>query len=264
MEFNVETVCRLTKRIGNKQLMTYSQILRNNLLEAGIDRSLAEDILKRSIKEFRRLETYIPSCHTALEGLSQTCSIDDTRNRGIDPIGRIVVKYCFNRTSETRILWSDDSEQDNKSREVFTEGVIARPLMRYFLVSVRGTMYDLNKFEAGSVLFGTENTIQEERKSYIDEILKEFSEPETETIDWKRAYQDSRLQKLALELIGEIRRKIAKFGHDRYLRILDNFHQRDPDNKGINAMHRSFTPEDIQQIDDALWSAEEALADKLT
>jgi len=240
--------------------MLFTQIMRHQLLNAGIDRQLLEDILKKSVHEFRKKQSYDTDCATSLQEMINQSS--GKEHRGIDCIGRILVEYCFFRVPETKLIWPENSERDTQSRIGFTEGVIPRPLMRYFLVSVRGTIPELNNFEASSVLFGEENIAHEERKAYVNELTKKFVSPKaTESaIDWQAVYSDNRFQQVALELIGDIRRKIEQFGLERYLRILENFRQRDPDSTGINAMQRPFIIDDAKQIDEALWAAEEALA----
>lgn len=263
MEFSIDNICKLTKRIGNKQLMAYTQIIRKNMLDAGVARETTETILKQAIKEFRKKQTFEASCNNALQGMS--CSAGNKENRGIDSIGRLLVEYCFIRSPEGRLLWPEDSEQDLKARENFTSNILPRPLMRYFLISVRGAISEINKYEAVPALFGEENQTNEERKEYVKSLIKEMAGTDSTPtqLDWNKIYADPRFQKVALEFIGDIRRKIAQFGHERYLRILDNLHQRDPENKGLNAMHRSFTIEDVKQIDDSLWAAEEALSASL-
>lgn len=243
--------------------MLFTQIVRQRLLESGIDRKLLEDVLKSSVKQFRSQQTYDRDCANVLSEIHQYSN--GKEHRGIDSIGRLLVEYCFIRIPETKLIWPENSEQDTQSRIGFSEGIIPRPLLRYFLVSVRGTIPELNKFDAPSVLFGEENTVHEERKDFVNSLIKEFnsSDKQNSGIKWNEVYSDSRFQKVALELIGDIRRKIDQFGHERFLRILENLRQRDPEKNGVNAMQRTFIIDDVEQIDESLWAAEEALSQKL-
>jgi len=256
-----EKICKLTKKACNDQLRVFTQIVRQKLLDAGIESSLLEKSLKDAIMELKNDDSYLSECSHIIHDISKHTNGEE--NRGIDSIGRVLVEYCFFRTPSEKMIWPDNSKKDMKARAEYTQNVIPRPLMRYFLVSVRGTIAELNNFEASSVLFGEENTAHEERKSYVDELIQEFKvidKTGQEITNWQSVYADTRFQQVALELIGDIRRKIEQFGLERYLRILENFRQRDPDSAGINAMQRPFIIEDAKQIDEALWAAEEALA----
>lgn len=251
-------ICKLTKRVGNKQLLLFTKIVRSHLLNAGVDKQLLEKTLKEAVVDFRKTQTYDTDCTEALS----TIHTNAKENRGCDSIGRILVELCFIQNPQHRMVWPENSERDTQARISFTENVIPRPLMRYFLVSVRGSIPELDNFEAESVLFGQENAVHEERKAYVDKLLKEYatSSNGTCTLEWKAIYEDVRFKKIALELIGEIRRKIDQFGTKRYLRIIENIQQKDPDKTRKNSMERAFTIDDILLIDDALWTAEGTLA----
>ncbi|MDC0336112.1 hypothetical protein OAN24_04355 [Pseudodesulfovibrio sp.] len=263
MDPHITQICKVTKRVGNKQIMLFTHIIRQQLLDAGVDRQLLEKTVKTAVKAFRQKQTYDKDCATALQDMSANSS--GKEHRGIDSIGRILVEYCFCRTPDTQLIWPEESEEDTQARISFTEGIIPRPLMQYFLVTVRGTVPQLNKFEADSILFGKENAAHEDRKKQVDALVHEFDNlnESGSKIKWKAIYMDSRFQAIALELIGDIRRKIEQFGHERYLRILENLRQRDPDRKGINAMDRPFSLDDAKQLDEALWSAERGLAQNM-
>lgn len=260
MEFDESTFCKLAQKMSTKQLMVFTQAVRTSLIEAGLETKLVEGALKQAIKTVRANNTLEVECSKLF---TNSANQQGKENRGIDSIGRILVEHCFFRSQETKMVWPEGSDQDNTSRETFTEGVIPRPLMRYFLISVRGTIPQLNKFEAGSVLFGEENIEHEKRKQYVEEVIAEFKDSQSAKINWEKVYEDQRFQKLSLDLIGDIRRKVEQFGLERYLKILDNLHQRDPERSSINNMSRPFSLEDVKQIDEALWAAEGALAQNI-
>lgn len=261
MDHNIDNICQTTKRVDKSQLLLFTQVIRRHLLKAGIDRDLLSKALKEAVKEFRAKQTYDRDCKLALKAKHADKAKE---NRGIDCIGRILVEYCFFLAPEKKLIWPDNSEKDIQARISFTEGVIPRPLMRYFLISVRGSIPQLDKFEASSVLFGEENTAHEERKKYVHELIMQFRQADPKNnIDWKAVYADTRFQKIALELIGDIRRKIEQFSLERYLRILENIRQRDPAKNTINAMERAFSMEDVKLIDESLWAAERVLAQNI-
>ncbi len=260
MPLDTKTLCKLTKKLSNEQLKQFTKEIRDSLLSAGIDQKLVDTSLKKAIKTVQESSSLESDCEVLLEKLKTNASHKD--NRGIDSIGRVLVEYCFSRTPETKMIWPENSDQDIKAREVFVEGVIPRPLMRYFLVSVRGTIPQLNKYKASSVLFGKENEAHEQRKEFVDALVAEFrtNSCSDHSQTWTAIYDDERFQRIALELIGEIRRKIEQFGLERYVRILENLHQRDPEKTSVNAMERPFNLADAKQIEEALWAAERNLA----
>lgn len=260
MKSHILDICRKTKRVGNKQLMLFIQIMRRHMVNAGIEQDVLEQALKQAIIEFRANQTYTEDC---TEILKSTSFVQQGREkRGIDSIGRILIEYCFFKIPKTKLVWPENSEEDTQSRISYTEGIIPRPLMRYFLISVRGTVMQLDQFRAPSVLFGEENAVHEKRKAYVDDLIEQYKENETHisNINWNSVYADDRFQKVALEMIGDVRRKLEQFGLERYLRILENLQQRDPEKNSVNSMQRPFVYEDVKQIDEALWAAEEALA----
>lgn len=263
MNLDQEHIFNKIVKLNNIQLKLYTKALRSSLLKAGVDQGLVDSALKSSIQHLKETSSFQSDCQKTLCGENgKECPKD---KRGIDSIGRILVEYCFIRTPEKRMIWPESSEQDKKARKVFTQEIIPRPLMIYFLISVRGTIPKLNKFEASSVLFGEENKTHEERKEYVDSLVEEFNTSTTSNVStkWNQIYSDSRFQAAARDLIGDIRRKIGEFGLERYLLIIENLRQRDPESKRSNRMQRAFTIEDVKQLEDALWMAEEALAKPL-
>jgi len=241
------------------QLKLYTKILRQTLLDAGIAKETTDHALKQAIIKFNKEKTLSASKTLPI---SHITSANDKENRGIDSIGRILVEFCFIKSPKTKMIWPDNSVQDQTARKKFTQGIIPRPLMRYFLISVRGSIPKIDQFESSSVLFGEDNEPHIIRKTLVNDLLEEFhsKNPNTEKLNWEEIYLDSRFQKIALEIIGDIRRKMNQFGVERYLKILENFRQRDPAQKGINKMQRHFIVADAEQIDEALWTAESSLA----
>lgn len=256
-----DQICTAVKNISNQQLKRFTQLIRRHLTEVGFDQTQLDHALKKAVKAFKEDENFKTECNRVVNTIHTQANSQE--NRGIDSIGRVLVEYCFFKTPDKKMIWPEGSKQDDESRKSYVKGVTPRPLMRYFLVSIRGSIPQLNKFEASSVLFGEENTAHEQRKKYVDDLIKEFVAPNQtgkRTVNWNAVYADNRFRQVALELIGDIRRKIQQFGLERYLRILENFRQRDPDRTGINIMERPFSIEDAKQLESALWAAEETLA----
>lgn len=254
-------ICQQARKLSIIQLKEFSQELRQILLSSGIDRRIVDNALKTAIKSSNNSEKFYDDCINAFNKI--TCGSRRCK-RGTDAIGRLLVEYCFFRAPEIQMIWPEHSPKDQQARKEYVEGIIPRPLMRYFLVSVRGSIAELNKFTASSVLFGKENRVHEERKALVDKMIQDLTgEHGSVSIAWDAIYEDNNFKRIALDLISDIRRKIEQFGHERYLRILENFRQRDPDRKGINVMHRSFSIEDTRQIGECLWTAEGYLVNAL-
>lgn len=261
MTLDMGAICQQARKLSIIQLKQFSQELRQILLSSGIDKRIVDDALKTAIKSSNNRKEFYDECLNAFSKL--TCDSHRCK-RGTDAIGRILVEYCFFRAPDKRMIWPEYSPKDLQARKEFVEDIIPRPLMRYFLVSVRGSISELNKFEASSVLFGKENQIHEERKAVVDKLIRDFTgSHDNISTAWEAIYEDSTFKRIALDIVSDIRRKIEQFGHERYLRILENFRQRDPDRKGINVMHRSFSIEDARQIGECLWTAEGYLVNSL-
>lgn len=259
MADNLSHLHSLMKKAGEDHLKEFIQTVRTCLAEAGRDRRELDDIFKKSIQLVRLKGTHDAACSHILQALPHT---NGRENRGLDPTGRILVEYCFIRAPEQHMLFPNGSQQDSKARKEYVEGVIPRPLMRYFLVSVRGSIPSLDEFKAHSILFGAENEQHEQRIQRAKDITEEFRIPDSPTneINWDAVYSAPQFQKIVLKLIGDVRRKLGELGQERYLRILENFKQRDPNTTGQNTMYRAFCLADVQSIDEALWNAESCLA----
>lgn len=262
MRLEAQLACKNLQKINKEQLKRFAKKLRSCLIDKGAEKTLVDSCLKTAIQEMNQDRFFEKQCQLAMSSACDKSTLKG--NRGIDSIGRILVEYCFIRVPEKKMVWPESSKVDQRARETFVQGVIPRPLLTYFLVSIRGAIPELNNFKADSVLFGKENKQHEERKEYVDALVRKFDGPEADNrTKWESIYRNERFQTIARSLIGETRRKIEEFGLERYLRILENFRQRDPDSKTKNKMQRPFTLDDIKQIETALWAAEEALAKPL-
>lgn len=242
------------------QLEHFLQTVRKNLYEFGIDVDAFDEAVLITTNELNASHTK-QTIFTVTEGTSDPSS--DGECRGIDCLGRILVEYCFFLIPETQLIWPENSEPDLNARKTFTPDAIPRPLMRYFLASVRGSIPLLDNFAATSILSDDNNEKHGKRMAYLTALLDEFKGPfgsGESAIDWDAVYSDRRFQQIALELIGDLRLKTEQLGHENYARLLENFRHQDSDRTGVNAMQRAFTSKDTKQIDKALAAAKEALA----
>jgi len=242
--------------IDSDQINAFMRLLRKNLIETGLDGSLFDKAVEISERELLIDPSENPVFSRAMDDSGST-----QQSRGIDSLGRILVEFCFFRTPETPMIWPDSTEEDKTARKLFKPEILPRPLMRYFLASVRGSISKLDNFEATPIISDENDNSFDKVK--INELLQEFIGPFGEgesAIDWQEVYEDIRFQKIAYNLINHIHRRIEELSSQHYLHIIEDCRQRDPDKDGINMMYRSFTLEDIHQIEAALSAAEAALA----
>ncbi len=173
-------VCDIIENLGTKQLKLFTKILRKHLFEQNIPLSIVDNAIKQAIVEFRDQESFATDCAKAISK-----DLSDSRpkeNRGIDSIGRILIEFCFFRSPKTKMIWPENSEQDQMARESFSKILFH---LSVFLL----TTLSIDHFEASSVLFGEENSIHEQRKDLVTQLITEFESSNSNEgkIDW-RAY----------------------------------------------------------------------------
>lgn len=250
---NETTMKRFAERISDMKMELFTGLLRRNLAEAGVDEGMLQDIIQATTLELQIEESHSNLVDRALHSFD---------NRGIDTVGRIVVEYCFVRTSMGQMIWPEYSEEDTTARWHFMENVLPRPLMRYFLISVRGTIQDIDGFSTPSYLFeSSQEPVEELRQTiadYIDDFKGPFGRGES-AVDWQAVYEDQRFREFGLQIISSMRTKLEQDGLEEYLGCLEQYRQLDPNNDHLNLMQRTISIEDAQQIQTALVNAEAAL-----
>lgn len=253
METTENKIERIAEYVSQVKLQEFTRLLRKNLIESGVDEALFDNAADATTLELQIQE-------------SQSSIIDRTlrsyENRGIDTVGRIVVEYCFIRSAQGKMIWPEYSDEDTMARWQFSETVLPRPLMRYFLVSVRGTVDDIDDFTSDSFLFADNpDGIDDIRKTFGD-LIESFKGPfgsGESSVDWQAVYEDKRFKKLAHDLVKNMRERMNQNGLEEYLHCLEEYRKQDPKKEEINLMQRPFTLEDAHQIDEALQSAEKTL-----
>lgn len=253
METTESKIGRIADRVSQHKLQEFTRLLRKNLVQQGIDESIFDNAAQATTLELEIEESHI----SILDQIMRSYE-----NRGMDTVGRIIVEFCFVRSPLGRMIWPEYSDEDTMARWQFSESVIPRPLMRYFLISIRGTIESIDGFESNSFLFENNpeeiNTIRQTIANYIEDFKGPFGSGES-AVDWQEVYDDQRFQKLALGIIQNMRSLIEENGLECYLRKLEEYRNLDPLNEESNLMQRSFTMEDASQISLALSSAESSL-----
>lgn len=253
METQESKIRRLAEKISEEQLREFSNLLRRNLATAGMDSRILDKVFEATINEFNK--------NDAQETIVSEV-VRSEENRGIDTVGRVLVEYCFFRTSSVKMLWPEHSDEDTQARKEFTPGVIPRPLMRYFLISVRGTIDKLDGFESPSLLFENKQDEYSHLQKLIIDHLESFKGPfgsGESAVDWEGVYSDKRFQEVATQVITAMRNKLNEYGLEEYLDLLESYRNLDPERTGSNSMQRALTIEDARQIDHTLTVAEKAL-----
>lgn len=244
---------RLADRVSSELLALYNTLLRQNLINAGVDGAVFDDVSHTTM-----LELQVQQASSGI--VNQVLRSEE--DRGIDSIGRIVTEFCFVKTPTGSMLWPEFSDKDTMARWQFELGVLPRPLLRYFLISVRGSIDNLDGFSAPSFLFsdspGTIETLRRDISLLLDEFKGPFGTGDS-AVDWEDVYQDKRVRKLANDLIKKMNRRIANTGMESYLDTLVGYHDADPNKNKGNLMQRSISIEDVRQIKTALEQAETQL-----
>lgn len=253
MESMEDKIRRLVEFASQTKLQKYTDLLRKKLVEEGVEPALIDNAA-----QVTTLELQVQGVDQSI--LEQTLRYEE--NRGIDTVGRILVEYCFIKPPTGRMIWPEYSDQDTLARWEFSEEVLPRPLMRYFLVSVRGTIEAIDGYSSESMLFEDTPNRLESIHQTIGELIEDFKGPfgsGDSAIDWQEVYEDAHFQKLALDLITNLRTMLSERGKEAYLSRLESYRQQDPNNTGSNLMQRPFSTEDVQQIAVALEKAETTL-----
>lgn len=242
------------ERVSREKLQTYTQILRENLIKAGVDPQLFDEQAQTANLELQLRESEESIASKVLRS---------EENRGIDSVGRLVVEYCFVRSTNGQMIWPEYSDEDTMARWQFSDNVLPRPLMRYFLISMRGTINEIDGFKTSPFLYEETpeqvTNIQQTLGEFIEEFKGPFGTGES-AIDWADLYNDPRSQQIALNLVQNMLSQIKTIGLEAYLNRLVEYREQDPRKTEHNLMQRPFTLEDAQQITHALEAAEKQLS----
>ncbi|SKA96562.1 hypothetical protein SAMN02745704_02745 [Paucidesulfovibrio gracilis DSM 16080] len=236
------TACR-------KQVLVFSKELKQKMVSMGMERSVIEDVIRTAFQGYSSMEVF------KRESSERMLSILDAylrpSNRGFDPMGRLLIEFGLMRPFKKPVLYPDDSRQDEAARKVFTKGVIPRPLVRYFLVSVRGSIPGLDGFTAKPVMFSEHNEAMQERRedlgSLVEEYTVEFNFGKT-TTDWRRMLEDPRVHSITRDFFSDLLENMRALGPQRVLKIVNNMQNSDKDPGDRTRMKRPFELADIKQL----------------
>lgn len=233
-----------------KQILAFAGKLRRVLRARGVE----DDLIAEAVKE--ALTEYAPSCFAA----NQECMrlIEEamenylhSEDKGRDILGRILFHFLFESAGGPALVLPDGDPADEEARNVFVPGVIPRPLMRYFLVSVRGSLEGVTPFHSLPLLFGTDLSYVDRHTRDALEIATEYrigEEGENAPLYFHGFYLDRRVHFLGLSMITDIRNRLREIGPERLLQIMENLQRKRRGAVGTVEMHRPFELRDMEQL----------------
>lgn len=259
-----EMILEVALNACRKQILTFSKQLKEKMLETGITRRVTDDIIKEAFRGYRTMDTFNEHCVETLYRILEAYLRPS--NRCKDVLGRLVVEYSLFRAVKTPLLNPAGSERDDEARRTFLRNALPRPLVSYFLVSMRGSVEGVDDFDAKPVLFGLENETMAERRERATAIAADHTthyKHGHRVVDWDNIYEDERSKRLAFELIGEVVEGMDGLGDKRMLKIIQNIQNNDKPVSATNVMEREFALDDIRLLKAAMSRARQLLAKAL-
>lgn len=233
-----------------KLIFSFVNVLRKQLLHQGLEEERIQEGFRLAMEEFTPdcFATNQECTHLVLETLENyICAQEESG----DIIGRILFHFIFESPAGGCLVHADGSEKDEQARREFTSGVIPRPLMRYFLICVRGAVDGIDSFNSLPVLFGSNYEFIEQRTQAALDLAQDYrmtEDSEASPIYYPGYFLDRRVRIYAYEFLIEVARRMEELPEDRLLMIFDNLQSKQ--RRSVNAveMNRRFTLEDIRQL----------------
>lgn len=236
----------------------FLHLLRTNCIKAGLSGPLFDKAVESTLRQLLAPPMDNPVFSRAMDDSGET-----GHSRGTDILGRILVEFCFIRTPPEPMIWPDNSEQDTLARQRFTPEYIPRPLMRYFLASIRGPVAETDGLTRPSLLTPVGPDIHARHISRVDNLIQDFKGPfgsGESAIDWTAVYEDGRSQCAAREYIKDILHALDNSGIDAFSAELERLRKHDPQTPEHGSMQRPIGMDDARQIQAALKTAQKTLS----
>ncbi|MBU1247339.1 MAG: hypothetical protein KKB70_01465 [Proteobacteria bacterium] len=248
-----ELLYDLALKACRKQVLIFTGELKKKMRSLGVSKAKTTEIISEAFVGYKTMDTFKHECSKVMYDVLEAYLRPNQRQKDI--LGRLLVEYGIVKAYRKQVLYCDHSKQDEAGREKFMKGVIVRPLMRYFLITVRGTLDQIDEFQAKPVLFGLENQAMVERNQDIESIVKEFTvnyKYNKTSTDWHMVYEDIRCKQIAFETLHDILDSVQSMGPDRYLKIINNIQSNNKTPQERTRMKRLFELNDIKQLVGAL------------
>lgn len=244
-----ELVYQKSMAACRNQVLIFARMIKNKLIENGIGKQVAAESVKQGFEGYLNLSTFKQEC---LNGVNEVLNIYlQPNNRGRDVLGRLMTEYCFVRRPSGQVLFPDESEKDDESRVEYMPGVLPRPLLKYFLVSVRGSIEGVDGFRFMPMLFGFDDPLMEERHQTAFKLLESFRtmhDGGKRVTDWNGMYQHQVSKQLTRHLAAEVLKKVHDLGRQRLLNILNNIQYKDESVSEEPALKRVVVAGDVDLI----------------
>lgn len=248
-----------------KLIFSFVNVLRKQLLNQGLGEERIQAGLKLAMEEFAPdcFATNRECTHLVLETLENyICAQEESG----DILGRILFHFVFESSSSGCLVHDDGSEEDERARREFTPGIIPRPLMRYFLICVRGSVDGVDSFNSLPVLFGSNyEFIEQSTKAALDlaQDYRMTEDNEASPIYYPGFFLDRRVRIYACEFLLEVAKRMEELPEERLLMIFDNLQSKQ--RRSVNAveMSRRFTLDDVRQLRKAVALGVASLRGKL-
>ncbi|THB65864.1 MAG: hypothetical protein D6E12_11655 [Desulfovibrio sp.] len=240
-------------RACRNQLLIFAKIVKTSLIEDGMPAVEAAENVKKGFDGYKDLSTFENEFKQNVDKV--LVAYLQPNYRGRDPLGRLLVEYAFVRCSSKGIIYPQDSEQDMAACEQFIRGVLPRPIMQYFLISIRGTVDGVDNFKFLPMLFGFDDPAMDERRKVIAEVIEENKKspvPGKTLTHWKGVYDDERSKRLMLPFMRQVMERMASLGGQRFTNILENIQRKDEAMNDEPRLKRQITGDDLDQIASAL------------
>lgn len=239
-----------------KQIFAFAKELREKMLDAGLPGDVTARVLKETFGDLRDMPEFRRQVNETQTAILEAFVIP--KNQGQDAMGRILTTWLFKYKKSPARLYPAGSEKDAKAREEFVPGVLPRPLLAYFLASIRGSLDGPDCFDSRPMLYSEDSPDLEKWRTSIKELLEKhvvIQGKDTRVMDWGAAYKNKKIRRLAAEIAMDGLKQIKPLGADRFARILDNIRRKAEGPLCAHLgqeMERTIVSEDVQQIQKAL------------
>ncbi len=255
------TLTKISYPEFRKLLFSFANRLRKNLDAKGLDRDLSLEAIRQTIEEFgQECHAINEECmHLVEEALENFLN---SQEQGGDILGRILFYFLFESAPGGRLVYEDSHADNERACMEFVQGVIPRPLMRLFLVSVRGSVEGIDPFQALPVLFGAGGEYIQEKTEEALELAKDYrmgEESEDSPIYYAGFFLDMRVRVFALELLEKVWERMEQMPGDRLLQVYENLQSKRRKATGVTDMERMLTVEDMEQLCGAVRNGLDAL-----
>lgn len=275
-----DLLTKVSRQECKKQLFTFANMVRRAARDEGLDDAAVGRAIKKALTD------YGPTC----KGVNAECmglvqgAIEDFINagdHGRDIIGRLLTHYMLQADAGVAMPKAGEDEEEG-ARQSFLPGVMPRPLLDYFLITVRGSVEGLDPIQSLPLIFGTGMGWLGDKEARLGQIIEDYriEAPDAGEADehamaaegattseapiyWEGVFLDNRTRLLALQFFSEIAARIKDLGAEHYAMLLANLESKHRNTHGHTLMQRPFQVEDVAQLQGVILMAKSRQEDCL-